>query len=160
MSAAVLPSTGSRAGAARRHDHENQFVSFVVDGQLLGVPVSAVQEVLNPQKIAATPLARPEIAGLLNLRGQIVTAVNLRRRLGLADLPAGRESMNVVMRYHGESFSLLVDEVGDVINVSGQALEQPPRTLDARWKAYVAGVFRLEHRLFVILEVGALLTLN
>ncbi|MCH7989084.1 MAG: chemotaxis protein CheW, partial [Planctomycetes bacterium] len=67
-------------------DYQNQYVSFWVDNQLLGVPVNAVQEVLNPQTIARTPHARPEIAGLLNLRGQIVTAINLRKRMGLPDL--------------------------------------------------------------------------
>jgi purine-binding chemotaxis protein CheW len=156
---APVSSSGARDAMSRQLDYENQFVSFVVDGQLLGVPVGAVQEVLNPQVIAATPLARPEIAGLLNLRGQIVTAVNLRRRLGLPDRSTGEKSMNVVVHSGGESFSLLVDEVGDVINVSGVRLEPPPRTIDIRWRAMVVGVFRLEARLLVILDVNAVLTL-
>ncbi len=137
----------------------DQYVSFRVDGQLLGVPVSAVQEVLNPQNIAPTPKARPEIEGLLNLRGQIVTAVNLRRRMKLPELGDGQDSMNVVLRYKDESFSLLVDEVGDVINVASEALEPVPQTLDAHWKSVTRGVFRLEGRLFVILNVDSILTM-
>lgn len=144
-------------GIANQLDYANQYVSFFVDGQLLGIPVNAVQEVLNPQAISPVPLARAEISGLLNLRGQIVTAVNLRRRLGLPDLEDGRQCMNVVVRHQGESYSLRVDDVGDVINVSGDVLQPPPATLDAHWKSVTSGVFRLEGRLFVILNVASLL---
>lgn len=150
-------SAAANSGIASQLDYENQYVSFFVDGQLLGIPVNLVQEVLNPQKIAHVPLARPEITGLLNLRGQIVTAVNLRRRLGLPDLSEGKQSMNVVVRHLTESYSLLVDEVGDVINVAEDSLQPVPPTLDAHWKAVTSGVFRLEGRLFVILNVPALL---
>lgn len=145
-------------GIANQLDYENQYVSFYVDGQLLGIPVNSVQEVLNPQVIAPVPLAPSEISGLLNLRGQIVTAVNLRRRLGLPDIEADRQCMNVVVHHQGESFSLLVDEVGDVINVLGEGLQPAPATLDAHWKNVTAGVFRLEGRLFVILNVASVLT--
>ena len=149
------------AGANDRFDDDldyvNQFVSFLVDGQLLGVPVNSVQEVLNPQLITPTPKAKAEIAGLLNLRGQIVTAVDLRKRLNLPPLEDGRQSMNVVVHYNDESYSLLVDEVGDVINVSGETLQPPPRTLDAQWKNITSGVYRLEQQLFVIVNVSQLL---
>lgn len=147
-------------GIQHQLDYTNQFVSFWVDGQLLGVPVNTVQEVLNPQTIAPLPKARSEISGLLNLRGQIVTAVNLRKRLGLPDVEGGKESMNVVVRNRDESFSLLVDEVGEVINVSGDSLEAVPHTLDAHWKAVTMGVFRLEDRLFIILNTEAILRFN
>lgn len=160
MTAATLESDKAARGIAHQLDYENQYVSFLVDSQLLGIPVSSVQEVLNPQKIAAVPLASPEVAGLLNLRGQIVTAVNLRRRLGMADLLSVHECMNVVVRHQNESFSLLVDEVGDVINVSGETLQAPPHTLDGHWKNVTQGVFRLERRLFIILNVATLLNFN
>ena len=138
-------------------DYLNQYVSFWIDDQLLGVPVNAVQEVLNFQTIARTPKARPEIAGLLNLRGQIVTAVDLRKRMGLPKLDGDRKSMNVVFRHNGESFSLLVDEVGEVINIASDKMEPVPHTLDSQWKAVTNGVFRLEERLFIILNVAAIL---
>lgn len=151
--------SGSSARDRRPAELEfaDQYVSFWIGDQLLGVPVSSVQEVLNPQEIASTPKARPEISGLLNLRGQIVTAVNLRKRMKLPPLEGGRSSMNVVVRHNGESYSFLVDEVGEVISLSADAMEGVPRTLDAHWKAVTRGVFRLENRLFVILDVNAIL---
>ena len=141
-------------------EFENQYVSFWIGDQLLGVPVKTVKEVLNPQHIATAPRARPEIAGLLNLRGQIVTAVNLRRRLGLPDLNSENKPLNVVVRHGGESFSLLVDDVGDVIDTSNQQLEAMPPTLGAAWRSFTTGVFRLEKRLFVIVNVAAILKLG
>lgn len=150
----------AKDGIDNQLDYANQYVSFWVDDQLLGVPVSVVQEVLNPQTIASTPRARPEIAGLLNLRGQIVTAVNLRKRMGLPDLDGDRRSMNVVVHHGSESFSLLVDEVGDVINVSGETMDPVPHTLDAHWKTVTSGIFRLKDRLFIILNVPAILKFN
>lgn len=145
------------AGTAGPQLVDSQYVSFLVQNQLVGVPVNSVQEVLNPQQITPVPRTKPEIAGLLNLRGQIVTAVDLRKRLDLPQLPADRRSLNVVVRHRGESFSLLVDEVGDVISVSSQSQQPPPQTLRGHWKKVVSGVFRLESRLFIILDVTALL---
>ena len=136
-----------------------QYVSFWVDKQLLGVPVSAVQEVLNTQDISRTPRSKPEIAGLLNLRGQIVTAVDLRMSLGLPPLEEEKSSMNVVLRFRGESFSLLVDEVGDVFDVSIESILPVPRTLDAHWLKVTTGVVRQEGRLFIILDVASVLGL-
>lgn len=156
MNTAVETPAG-RVGTCQS-EFQNQYVSFLIGKQLLGVPVSVVQEVLNPQKIARTPKAKPEIAGLLNLRGQIVTAVDLRKRLGLPPQGGDRQSMNVVVRHKGESYSLLVDEVGDVIDVKTEGLESPPQTLDAHWKSLLAGVFQLEKNLFIILDINALLT--
>jgi purine-binding chemotaxis protein CheW len=153
---AVRSESGGEMGS--QLDYQNQYVSFFVRDQLLGVPVNAVQEVLNPQSIARVPMAKPEIAGLLNLRGQIVTAIDLRKRLGLPERGDGQQSINVVISHQGEPYSLLVDEVGDVINVSGDALQPSPQTLDSQWKRLVTGVFRLEKRLFVILNVPALLS--
>lgn len=150
--------TLERASSALHGASQSQFVSFWIADQLLGVPVDIVQEVLNPQTIAPTPKARPEIAGLLNLRGQIVTAVDLRKRLALPADALGRPRMNVVVRHKGESYSLLVDEVGDVINIGNENFEPPPVTLDSHWKSLVSGVFRLEERLFIVLNVPAIFT--
>uniref|UniRef100_A0A7C4LK71 Chemotaxis protein n=1 Tax=Schlesneria paludicola TaxID=360056 RepID=A0A7C4LK71_9PLAN len=152
---APLPS----ARPAQAFDYDHQYVSFLTAGQLLGIPVNLVQEVLNPQTITPVPRARPEIAGLLNLRGQIVTAVDLRRRLQLPELPRGARRMNVVVRHQAESFSLLVDEVGEVINVAGRAMQPVPHTLDPHWKSVTSGVYRLDTQLFVVLNVPALLHL-
>lgn len=155
----VKSKSDSNHGMESQLDYSNQYVSFRVDGQLLGVPVNMVQEVLTEQVISPTPLSRAEIKGLLNLRGQIVTAVSLRKRLGLPDLE-NDNSMNVVTRMGEESFSLLVDEVGDVINVSGRSMEPVPRTLDAHWRSVTIGVFQLEEGLFVILDVETILNFD
>lgn len=141
-------------------EFDNQYVSFWIGEQLLGVPVQVVQEVLNSQEIARTPRARPEIAGLLNLRGQIVTAVDLRKRLQLPEREGENEPMNVVVRHGGESFSLLVDEVGDVIDVGGQRPDPAPPTLDTEWKNITSGVYRLEERLVVVVSVDSILDLS
>lgn len=138
-------------------DETLQYVSFWVDGQLLGIPVQAVQEVLNAQHIAKVPRTRPEISGLLNLRGQIVTAVDLRKSLGLPERAAEAGCMNVVLRHQGESYSLLVDEVGDVIEVNSSSMVAVPHTLDQRWKKVTSGIYRLEGKLFIILDVTAVL---
>ncbi|MBB03843.1 MAG: chemotaxis protein [Planctomyces sp.] len=151
--------TGSKKTNAATVE-KRQFVSFWVDGQLLGVPVNAVQEVLTAQHIARVPRTRREIAGLLNLRGQIVTAVDLRKSLGLPDRDSDKSYMNVVLRYQGDSYSLLVDEVGDVIEVDSASIVAVPRTLDQRWKKVTSGIIRLEGRLFIILEVTTVLGLH
>ena len=156
---AVVEMTGRRKTAVQA-EAVSQFVSFWIERQLLGVPVHHVQEVLNPHVIAPVPRARPEVAGLLNLRGQIVTAVDLRRRLGLPPRKEVTPAMNVVVRHEGEGFSLLVDDVGDVIDAPADAMEPPPRTLDAPYRSVTHGVFRLEDGLLVVLEMPRLLALG
>jgi len=148
----------SRSGSERSYGQALpvQYVSFRLANQLLGVPVNAVQEVLNSQQIARIPRSRAEVAGLLNLRGQIVTAVDLRVRLGLPE--AGeRNAMNVVCRHDGESFSLLVDEVGDVIDLPADQMHPVPRTIDPLWRAVATGVYELSDELFVVLDVASVL---
>ena len=146
--------------ASRDSATQTQDVTFRIDGQLLGVPVCHVQEVLNPQKVTPVPLAPPELAGLLNLRGQIVTAVSVRQRLDLPDSSRSRDSMNVVVQHRGESFSLLVDEVGDVIDAESDAVEPAPPTLSTRWRQMTDGVIQLADELLVVLDVDRLLSLN
>lgn len=151
-------SFGSTANASRASD-VTQFVSFLVDKQLFGVHVNTVQEVLCNQAIGPVPKARSEIAGLLNLRGQIVTAVNIRKCLGLPDLGDTMQAMNVVVRRNGEPFSILVDEVGDVIEVTRDSIVPVPNTLDAKWRDLTESVVRLEDQLLIVLNVDELLKL-
>src|SRR4051812_30912575 len=108
---------------------DRQFCTFVVDGLYLGVDVLKVQEVIRYQELTRVPLVSDVIRGLINLRGQIVTAVDLRRRMGLAARPADRLPMNVVVRAGEGVVSLLVDEIGEVVNVGRDAFERPPETL-------------------------------
>jgi purine-binding chemotaxis protein CheW len=141
--------------ATGKSDSE-EYVTSLIDGQLFGIPVLSVQDVLGPQALANIPLAPPEVAGSLNLRGRIVTAIDLRKRLGMD--PADREkSMSIVVDHHGELYSLLIDEVGEVLRVPMQNYERNPATLDPRWRDVSQGIFRLDGRLLVILQVQRLL---
>src|SRR5437879_1311195 len=107
----------------------NQFCTFTIDGLCFGIGVLEVQEVTGYKEMTRVPLAPPVVRGLLNLRGQVVTALDLRRRLGLRDRPEGQLPMNVVVHTDDGAVSLLVDDVGDVLEVSQEAFEPPPTTL-------------------------------
>jgi purine-binding chemotaxis protein CheW len=139
-----------------------EYVTFRVEEQWLGIPVLTVQEVLLPQTIADVPLSPPEVAGFLNLRGQIVTALDLRIRLDFATAgpaePAAR--INVVVRHEGELFSLLVDEVGDVLAVERAGVEPTPRTLPPAWRQLCSGIVSRDGELLVVLNVDAILRLD
>lgn len=139
---------------------EQEFLTFRVQKQLFGVPVLAVQDVLGTQHLATIPLARPEIAGVLNLRGRIVTAINIRQVLGLKVLPKDAPMMNVVVEHDNELYSLIVDSVGEVLSLSQSIYENNPTTLDPNWREYSAGIFRLKNELLVVLDVASLLNLN
>ncbi len=132
---------------------EQQFVTMRVGGQLFGISVLAVRDVMRHQPIAPIPLAPEVIAGSLNVRGRIVTAFDMRRRLGMADYPDRSTIMNVVVDVHHELFALMVDAVGDVLSLSMQRFEKAPTNMDANWRSVAAGVFKLESELLVILDV-------
>jgi purine-binding chemotaxis protein CheW len=135
----------------------HDFVSVTVAGQLFGVPVLQVQDVLGPQRITRIPLAPPEVAGSLNLRGRIVTAIDLRTRLKLPRLPDGEVGMSVVVDHDGELYSILVDAVGEVLSLSAGAAQRNPPTLDAAWRDVSNGIYRLDNTLMVVLNVARVL---
>jgi len=134
-----------------------EFVTVSIEGQLFGIPVLMVQDVLGPQKITRIPLSPKEVAGVLNLRGRIVTAVELRTRLGLPTRPAGEQGMSVVVEHRGEPYSLIVDGVGEVMALKASAFERNPPTLNPRWREVSLGVYRLDGKLLVVLEVAKVL---
>jgi len=134
-------------------------VTLTLADQLCGVPVLAVRDILGEQSITRIPLAPPEIAGSLNLRGRIVTAIDLRRRLGLPPLPADQKPMSVVAEQGGELYALVVDQVSEVLRLDAAAFERNPPTLGASWAAFSAGIYRLDGRLLVVLDVPRLLAL-
>ena len=140
-------------------DEEQVFVTLTVADQLCGVPVLGVRDILGEQTITRIPLAPPEIAGSLNLRGRIVTAIDLRRRLKLPPPPAGTPRMSVVAEQGGELYALLVDQVSEVMSLKSSSFERNPPTLPSSWAAYSTGVYRLDGRLLVVLDVGRLLAL-
>jgi purine-binding chemotaxis protein CheW len=137
-----------------------EFVTVTIAGQQFGIPVLAVQDVLGSQRIARIPLASPEVAGALNLRGRIVTAIDLRRRLGLPGRAPEEKSMSVVVDHHGEFYSLIVDAVGEVLSLPDEAFEPNPATLDPLWRGVSAGIFRLQKSLLVVFDVERLLELG
>lgn len=139
----------------------SDFVTIRLAGQLLGIPVLLVNDVLKILKVTPVPLAPSWVAGVLNLRGRIVTAIDLRERLGLpkrsSDECAG---MSVVVDHRGEPYSLLIDSVGDVVSLDDSLFEKNPVTLDPRWREVSDGVYRLETELMVVLDVKRLLDIN
>jgi purine-binding chemotaxis protein CheW len=146
------------AGSASGFNAETaEFVTFVIDGQLFGIPVLGVQDVLSAHKITRIPLAPPEIAGSLNLRGRIVTAFDVRRRLGLAPWQKGGGSMSIVVEHDNELYSLLVDSVGEVLALAVSDYEKNPPTLAPRIREYSSGIYRLDDKLLVVLDVETLL---
>lgn len=132
----------------------HQFCTFHVDGLFFGVEVLNVQEVIRYQEMTRVPLASHVVRGLINLRGQIVTAIDLRRRLALRERPADRLPMNVVVRTDDGAVSLLVDEIGDVLEVDAAAFERPPETLRGTARELVRGVYKLKDRLLLILDTA------
>ena len=126
--------------------------TFDVDGLHFGVGVHQVQEVIRHQVMTPVPLSPPVIAGLINLRGQIVTAIDLRRRLGIPPCDDGRLPMNVVLRSEDEAVSLLVDSIGDVVDVTDVPFEEPPETLDAAARGLIRGAYKLDERLLLSLD--------
>jgi purine-binding chemotaxis protein CheW len=129
-----------------------QFCTFLLDGYLFGVPVPQVQEVIRFQPMTPVPLAPGAVEGLINLRGQIVVAIDLRRRLGLGNRPAGELPMNVVVRTADSVVSLLADEIGDVIEVEESTFEAAPETLRGAVRFLILGVHKLEGRLLHLLD--------
>ncbi len=141
-------------------DDEQVFVTLTLADQLCGVPVQGVRDILSEQAITRIPLAPPEIAGSLNLRGRIVTAIDLRRRLQLPPAPAGQPRMSVVAEQGGELYALLVDQVSEVMTLRANAFERNPPTLPPEWAAFSTGIFRLDGKLLVVLDVGRLLAVG
>lgn len=136
---------------------QSQYCTFWVDGLFFGVAVAGVQEVLRYQQLTAVPSAPEAVQGLINLRGQIVTALDLRCRLGLPPRPADTLPMNVIVRSRGEVVSLLVDDIGDVITVDtsargGLRLEPVPATVPSRVQDVVVGVLALPEALLLVLD--------
>ena len=133
-----------------------EYLTLSIADQMFGIPVLQVQDVMGEQKMTRVPLAPREIAGSLNLRGRIVTAINMRRRMGLEDLPAGKKYMNIVVEYNGDLYSLMVDNVGEVVPLSGDDFESNPPTLDPLWRTLSLGIYRLDKKLLIILDVTKL----
>jgi len=136
------------------------FLTLTVAGQACGVPVLVVRDVLGPQVITRIPLAPPEVAGSLNLRGRIVTAVDLRQRLGLPPRAVEMQAMSIVVELAGELYSMLADAVGEVVPLRQEESSANPPTLDAIWRDVSRGVHRRDGQLLIVLDVERVLAIG
>lgn len=194
MSQALATTSGTEVAHVGT-DHLDDFVTFKVGTQLFGIPVLSVQDILTPDKIAPVPLAPPEVRGNINLRGRIVTVIDVRVRLGIGfnereqkeeaeaesraeekaeaaegeeDKPASsivtkektKSHMGVTVENHNELYTLLVDEIGDVISVEKDRFDGNVATLDSAWREFSSGVYRLDGGLMVVFDVERLLDIK
>ncbi len=137
---------------------EEQLVTMMVDNQLFGIPILIVQDIVEPDQITPVPLAPAAIAGILNLRGRIVTVIDLRECLGAKPLPEGStKQMSVTVEYKGDLYTILVDSIGDVRSLPCKNFGKAPATLDENLTRICSGVFRLEGNLLVVLDVKRIL---
>lgn len=134
-----------------------EYLTVTVYGQLFGISVMAVNDVLGQQRMTRALLAPPAVAGIMNLRGRIVTAIDMRRCLDLPNRDADDKSMSVVVERGGELFSLIIDTVGDVILLDPEKFEDMPVTLDERWRSVGIGIYKLETDILVLLDITKLL---
>lgn len=137
-----------------------QYVSCTVGDLLIGLRVDVVREVTSGSDLTPVPLASPLVSGLLNLRGEIVTAIDLRRCLQLADRPAGERAVNLILRSEDSSVSLLVDQVGDVLEVGDDQIQPPPRTLTGAARDLITGIHKLDGRLLLMLDTDGVLSFS
>jgi purine-binding chemotaxis protein CheW len=136
-----------------RAEDEVEYVTAMIGGQLFGLPIGRVLDVFTPDRLTPVPLAPGEIAGVLNLRGRIVTAIDMRRRLGLPPRAAGETGMAIGIEHLGESYGLLVDAVGEVLKLAASSRDTVPVNLEPSWARIASGVHRLDGRLLVVLDV-------
>lgn len=135
------------------------YLTMMIAEQRFGIPILQVQDVLGEQSVTKIPLAPPEVAGSLNLRGRIVTAINVRKRLGMKPAEPGESSeMSVVVEHDAELYSLVIDKIGDVMSLKDKDKEPTPATLDPTWKDISSGIYRLDGELLVILDVPKFLS--
>ena len=133
---------------------QKQFCTFQLDDMLFGIDVLNVQEIILPQEMTEVPLAPSVISGLINLRGQVVTAINLGKWLGIESVEAGQRSMNVVICTDDEVVSFLVDSIGDVVEPNESSFEPPPQTLENGIQQLINGVYKLDSQLLLVMDVA------
>lgn len=129
------------------------FVTAIVNDQMFGVSVDRIQDVFTPRDLTAVSLASREVAGILNLRGRIVTAIDTRAMLGLEPSEITDHTMAIGIEHGGESYGLIIDSVGDVVEIDRSQIEPNPRNLDVRWQNISQGIYRMEKQLVVVLDV-------
>jgi len=142
------------------HEKLTEYVTAMIGGQLFGLPILRVQDVFAPERLTRVPLAPPEIAGMLNLRGRIVTLVDMRYRLGLAQREDSGLPMAIGVESRGESYGLLIDNVGEVLKLDDAKREPNPINLDAGLARVSAGIHRLDGQLLILVDVDRILDIG
>ncbi len=140
---------------------EKEYVTFKIGGQIFGASVSEIHDVFRPANMTPVPLSSSEIAGVLNLRGRIVTAINARSRLGLPPLSreqAREKELAIGVERDGESFGLIIDEIGEVVRLEEEDMQENPVNLDRVWASVSKGVYRLKNNLLVIMDIDRMLS--
>ena len=137
-----------------------EYVTVTIGDHLFGLPIFRVQDVFVPDRLTRVPLAPPEVAGILNLRGRVVTAIDMRSRLDFGEREPGTPVMAIGIELKGESYGLLVDAVGEVMQLHNSACEAKPANLDPRLSRVAAGIYRLEGQLMVVLDVDRVLDIR
>ncbi len=145
------------ASLLREVAESKEYVTLAIADQLFGIPVLQVQDVLGPHHVARIPLSGDEVAGSLNLRGRIVTVIDVRKRLGLPPRMGDGPGMTVVVEYNGELYSQMIDSVGEVMNLPVDFYERSPATSKSIWREFSDGVFRLKNGLLIVLAIERLL---
>lgn len=152
--------TTIEARSAGLASEPRRMCTFRVADLWLGVEVDDVQEVLRNRGVTTVPLSHPAVRGLLNLRGQITTTIDLKRRLELADDGSDQRGAHLVVRHMGESISLLVDAIDDVIDVDPSTFEPPPETATVQVRELISGAYKLEGALLLALDIDAVLRIG
>jgi purine-binding chemotaxis protein CheW len=137
-----------------------EYVTVTIGDHMFGLPIFRVQDVFVPVGLTRVPLAPPEVAGILNLRGRVVTAIDMRSRLDFGEREPGTPVMAIGIELKGESYGLLVDAVGEVMQLHNSACEPKPTNLDPRLSRVAAGIYRLEGQLMVVLDVDRVLDIR
>ncbi len=154
-----VTATASHECSTQQSEGLDEFVTFYVADQMFGISTLKVQDILTPDNIAPIPLAPAGVRGSINLRGRIVSVIDVRIRLGLEALnDDGVSAMGVTVEHATDLYTLLVDRIGEVIGVPNDLYEKNPGTLDPIWRDFSAGIYRLENDLMVILDIDRLLT--
>jgi purine-binding chemotaxis protein CheW len=153
-------STDSTANAHSAGGTVKEYVTAVIGGQLFGLPILRVQDVFLPERLTRVPLAPPEIAGVLNLRGRIVTLIDMRRRFGLAARADEGPSMAIGVESRGESYGLLIDSIGEVLKLDDKRCEPSPINLDPRLAQVSTGIHRLDGQLLMMVDVDRVLDIG
>jgi purine-binding chemotaxis protein CheW len=137
-----------------------EYVTAMIGGQLFGLPIVRVQDVFIPERLTRVPLAPPEIAGVLNLRGRIVTLIDMRCRFGLGKREDGDPAMAIGVESRGESYGLLIDSVGEVLKLDAATREPNPINLDSRLASVSAGIHRLDGQLLIVVDIDRVLDIG